>query len=84
MAFVTGEMVNVAVCGPQMVAKPEMVPGIAGAVVSLMMFLVLTELLPHELFALTVIFPPLNELLNETVIEVVVEDPDAPEGKVQV
>jgi hypothetical protein len=43
---------------------------------------VLTELLPHELFALTVTDPP--ELPAVAVMDVLVEEPVQPEGNVHV
>ena len=61
---------------------PEIAPGCEGAEVPIATANVVVALLPHELFALTVIDPP--ALPTVAAIEFVVEVPDQPEGNVHV
>jgi len=58
--------------------------GCEGYVVITGTFWQLDILDPHALFAATQINPPLNEFVNATVIEFVVEDPVTPVGRVHV
>ena len=67
---------------PHTVEFPEMAPGVDGAEAAMLTDKVLTGLLPQPLFAFTEIEPPAVPLV--TVIVLVVELPDQPEGKVQV
>jgi hypothetical protein len=60
---------------------PVITPGVAGTWLTVTAN-VLTVLLPHALFAVTVIFPPLAP--TNAVIESVVDVPVQPPGKVQV
>jgi hypothetical protein len=61
---------------------PVIVPGCAGNVQAIVTASVLVGPAPQVLFALTVILPPAVPAV--AVIEVVVDVPDQPEGKVQV
>ena len=65
----------------QMVEVPEIVPGALGAAFTVIGNVAADEL-PHVLFAVTVIFP--LEELAVVEIELVVEAPLQPDGKVQV
>ena len=77
----TAAMLYVIELPAQTEAVPLMVPGVAGMILTVMLW-VCKDDEPQALFAFTVIFPPDEPAV--VVIDVVVEVPDQPEGKVQV
>ena len=70
------------VCEPQTLFKPEIETGVAGAELVLDKVNLLSPLVPQLFTALTAIVPPLKVVPKLTVIELVVEVPEAPTGNV--
>ena len=81
VAPATGVMLYILVLPSQTDAEPLMLPGVAGMVLTVTLW-VSTADEPQALLAITVIFPVVDPAV--VVIDVVVEVPDQPEGKVQV